>query len=189
MRRGRMLVFLLAVLLLLPVMRVSAEGELGAIRVTVVPEMEGSGLRLYYVGILTDSGLQLMPEFGGGFVKGQDLQTRELAAWLEELASEGLEKQIGKDGTAMFTGLPEGVYLLTQPEPAKGYYPIVPVLVALPEQDGSWLAQVSPKVELKAYAPPATGQSAAPVLGGVGMVASPVGIGVWHRVWNRKRKK
>ena len=188
MRRGGMVLILAAVVLLLA-LPVSAEGELGAVRVTTAAEMEGSRLRLSYVGILTDTGLQLMPEFGGGVVKGQDLQIRELASWLEGLAAEGLEKQIGKDGTAMFTGLPEGVYLLTQPEPAKDYYPIAPVLILLPEEDGSWLAQVSPKLEKRPYGPPVTGQSAAPVLGALGMAVSGLGMGICCGVRYRRRKK
>lgn len=187
MRRGGMVLILAAMVLLLA-LPVSAVGELGSVRVTAAEAMAGSRLRLSYVGILTEHGLQLTGEFGGGFVPKEDLQTRELAQWLQEQKHEALEKEIGDDGTVMFTGLPEGVYLLHQTEAAPGYYPIVPMLIRLPEADGTWFAQVSPKVEKEGYNPPGTGQSMAPVLGMIGMVLSASGIGICSGVWRKRRK-
>lgn len=181
-----MLILAAAVLAL--ALPVSAVGELGSVRVTAAEEMAGSRLRLSYVGILTEYGLQLTGEFGGGFVPKEDLQTRELAKWLQDQDREALEKEIGADGTVMFTGLPEGVYLLHQKEAAPGYYPIVPTLIRLPEADGTWLAQVSPKVEKEPYNPPGTGQSMAPVLGMTGMAISALGIGVCNGAWRKRRK-
>lgn len=189
MRRGGLAVLLAAVLTMVLVMPASAEGELGAIRLTMEPEMADSTVLLTYVGILHGGGLQLLPEFGGGYVTEQDLQTRELAQWLASLAAEGIEKQISRDGTVMFSGLPEGVYLLTQKDAAPGYYALAPMLIAMPEGDGSWFVQAEPKVEKKPYDAPETGQPITPVLAAMGMVISAFGIGICYENWHKNRKK
>lgn len=183
MRRGVLAVILAAVLVPVWILPVSAEGELGSIRVTVEPEREGTMLMLSYVGIEYGEGLQLMPEFGGGFVTGEDMRTRELWAWLAEQARDGLEKQITSEGTAMFTGLPKGVYLLTEKTPGDGS--LEPVLISLPEADGSWMAEVIPGQ----YVIPKTGQPITPVLWAMGMVVSAFGIGILYESWHKSRKK
>lgn len=188
MRRAALgiLAAVLAVLLAVPV---SAVGELGSIRVTAEPEMEGSQVMLSYAGILYAQGLQLTEEFGGGYVTGKDMGTRELVAWLAEQVGDGLKKKIGPDGTVMFSGLPEGVYLLTQQTAAPGYRPLEPMLIRLPEEDGSWMAQAYPKIEKGPYDMPETGQPITPVIGAMGMVISAFGIGIWYENWHKNRKK
>lgn len=189
MRRKGLAVLAAVVLVFLLAAPVSAEGELGAIRVTAAPDMADSKVMLSYVGIVCAGGLQLTPEFGGGYVTGQDMQTRELVTWLEEQAREGIEKAVDRDGTVMFTGLPEGVYLLTQKAAAPGYYAMQPVLIRLPEPDGSWLAQAYPKVEKMTYDAPQTGQPMTPVLAAMGMVISALGIGICYEAWHKNKKK
>ena len=54
--------------------------------------------------------------------------------------------------------------------------------------DGTWFAQVSPKVEKEGYNPPGTGQSMAPVLGMIGMVLSASGIGICSGARQKRRK-
>lgn len=180
---------LAAVLLWLLALPAAAEGELGSVRITAEPEMAESRVTLSYVGILTAGGLQLTQEFGGGFVTGEDLNSRELALWLAEQVRDGLEKPIGRDGTVMFTGLPRGVYLLTQKQGAAGYYALAPMLMALPEEDGSWLVQASPKVQKDPYAPPGTGQPLQPVMAALGAVLSALGLGTCLRGETRKRRE
>lgn len=189
MGRGGAAVLLAAVLAVLLTVPAAAAGELGAIRVTVAPDMADSTVMLSYAGIVCSGGLQLTGEFGGGYVTGQDMQTRELVTWLAEQVQEGIEKTVARDGTVMFTGLPEGVYLLTQKTAAPGYYAIQPMLIRLPEADGSWLAQAYPKLEKNPYDAPQTGQPMTPVLAAMGMVISAFGIGIWYEAWHKNKKK
>lgn len=189
MRKGGLAVILAAVLAAVLVLPAMAVGELGSIRIHMEPEMADSTVMASYVGNLYAGGLQLTAEFGGGFVTGQDAGTRELARWLAEQVCDGIKKQISRDGIVMFTGLPEGVYLLTQQEAAPGYYAMEPMLIRLPEPDGSWLAQAYPKVEKKPYDAPQTGQPMTPVIAAMGMVISAFGIGIWYENWHKNRKK
>ena len=183
MRRGGMAVILAAVLLVAVTQPALAVGELGSIRVTAEPGMAGSTLMLSYVGILWAEGLQLMPEFGGGYVTREDMHSGELAQWLQEQAWEGLERTVDEEGVAMFTGLPEGVYLLYQRTGSMD-----PVLLRLPEEDGSWMAQIRVTLDPQ-YEVPATGQPVTPVLAAMGMVLSAFGIGIWYESWHKRRKK
>ena len=187
MRRLGLLVILTAVLIPVLAVPVWAEGELGTIRVMASEEFADSTLLLSYVGILCGDGLQLMPEFGGEFVSGEELQTMELLSRLEQQAQEGIQKQVGMDGTAMFSGLPEGVYLLTQRKPAPGGEAVMPLLVRIPEEDGTWLAQIIPR--MKGYDGPQTGEPMTPVIAAMGMVISAFGIGIWYENWHKGRKK
>lgn len=180
---------MLAVLMGMLALPVSAVGEVGSIRVTAEPGMAGSSLTLSYVGNVWAGGLQLTEEFGGGYVTETDIKTRELIQWLSGQVRDGLEKEISQDGTVMFTGLPEGIYLLTQKIPAPGYYATQPMLIRLPEEDGSWMAQAYPKVEKFPYDTPQTGQSMTPILAAMGMVVSAFGIGIWYEKWHKSRKK
>jgi len=131
--------------------------------------------------------LQLMPEFGGGFVTAEDMHTPELLNWLEQQAWDGIGRQVDTAGIAMFSGLPEGVYLLTQKEAAPGGEAIVPALIPIPEEDGTWLVQIVPR--MKGYELPQTGQPMTPVAAAMGMVISAFGIGIWYENWHKNRKK
>lgn len=181
------LMILTAVLIPVLMVPVKAEGELGTIRVTVSEEFAESTLLLSYVGIGYGDGLQLMPEFGGGVVTPEDMDTPALLTWLEQQVCDGIVRQVDTAGTAMFSGLPEGVYLLTQKEAAPGGEAIAPTLVRIPEKDGTWLAQIIPR--MKGYDLPQTGQPMTPVAAAMGMVISAFGIGIWYENWHKNRKK
>ena len=189
MRRGGLALVLAGALLLLLALPASAAGETGTIRVTVLPGMAGSTVTLYLAGKLSAGGLQLTEAFGGGYITGRDIQTRELTQWLADRAEGGTGRQISRDGTVMFTGLEEGVYLLTQKEAAAGYYAMTPMLIVLPEEDGTWYAQAYPKVEPKDDLIPETGQPFTPVLWAMGMILSAFAIGIWYENWHKNRRK
>ncbi len=189
MGRKGVVAILSAMLVLRLVIPAAAAGEQGTIRVTTEPGLADSSILLCCVGQIHAGGLQLNEDFGGGYVAGQDMQTRTLVNWLEELAENGTVKQFDQDGIAMFTGLAEGVYLLVQKQGAPGYYAMEPMLVSLPERDGSWLVQAYPKIQQKPYDGPKTGQPMAPVLGAMGMVLSSLGMGAWYEGWHKRRRK
>ncbi|MCD8022012.1 MAG: hypothetical protein LUF30_03230, partial [Lachnospiraceae bacterium] len=64
---------------------------------------------------------------------------------------EGTEQSVGNDGTAEFTDLDLGLYLVVQTVPSTGYYVIDPFVVTIPyDFSGTWVYDVdaSPKTEI-----------------------------------------
>ncbi len=85
-----------------------------------------------------------------------DVQSSELAAELQGYAEKheitGTTKNIGSDGTAVFSDLELGLYLLVQHDAADGYNRAVPFLISVPNvEDGRYVYDVNaaPKVELE----------------------------------------
>lgn len=152
-RRGVAAVFLAAVMMTMPLTTARAAGEQGSIRLDMGPELAGKTAVLYLV---LDTGAGEM-----------------------ELAGQGLRKELSEAGTAMFTGLAEGMYLVSVED-------ILAVPVTLPEKDGSWMAQIAPGL---VYITPETGQPIEPLMWTVGMGLSALGIGIWYAAWLRRKKQ
>ena len=182
----RMWAVVLAVMLLpLLGLRTMAAEETGSIRVTMQRgEKTVSGaVTLYRVGEPIPEGYRLAADFGGGIVRQEDAQSPYLAQWLAEMAGQqGMSRSL-EDGTAEFTRLEPGLYLLVQTETEDGYLAVKPFLVELPCQ-GQWNVHAYPKNQAAEL--PATGQSPLPILGGIGMVLSSVGLALCA---GRRRKK
>ena len=189
MHRGGITLVLVLVLLGNFALPCRAAGERGTIRVVLEPEMADSLVMLQRVGSMQSEGLELTQTYGGGYVAGADVQTRELAGWLEEQGGFGTGKRVSRDGTVMFSALEEGVYLLTQGEASPGYYAIDPVLIPIPEADGSWYAEISPGAQRRECGVPETGSPATPVLGAMVMVLSAYIMGIWYEKWHISRRK
>ncbi|MGN0976689.1 MAG: LPXTG cell wall anchor domain-containing protein [Faecousia sp.] len=181
----RMWPVVLAVMLLpLLGLRTMAAEETGSIRVTMQrgETTIGGAVTLYRVGEPISEGYRLAADFGGGIVWQEDAQSPYLAQWLAETAGEqGLSRRL-EEGTAEFTRLEQGLYLLVQTETEAGYLAVKPFLIELPCQ-GQWNVQACPKTQA---ALPATGQSIMPFLGGIGMVLSSIGLALCA---GRRRKK
>lgn len=104
----------------------------------------GGTLTLYQVGdVAEDNGdylFQLTDTFSGSGFSLEDLESAELAAGLVKYAQAnhlaGVTVSLEKDGTASFTDLKLGLYLLVQNQPAEGYYAVNPFLVAVPAKEG-----------------------------------------------------
>lgn len=153
MSRRVMAFFLAAWLAAVLALPARAAGERGAVRVELGPGMAGKTVTLYPV---TDTG------------------AGEL-----ELCSEGWSQELSEAGVAMFTGLEEGMYLLSVEN-------ILAVPVKLPEADGTWMAEIAPEL---VYIVPETGQPITPVFWAMGMILSAFGIGIWYENWHKSRKK
>lgn len=152
MHRGGMALMLAAAMVLMLAVPARAAGETGTIRVAMGEELAGKTAMLYPV---------------------VDIGAGEL-----ELSNVGWCRELSEEGTAMFTGLAEGMYLLSVEK-------ILAVTVTLPETDGSWMAEIGPV----GYILPQTGQPVTPVLWAMGMVLSAFGIGIWYEALHKKRKK
>ncbi|MDO5400829.1 MAG: LPXTG cell wall anchor domain-containing protein [Eubacteriales bacterium] len=158
----------------LPVM---AGQTLGSIQVTLAQGEDraaGGSVSLYQVGVPAGPDYSLTEAFGSGIIKGEDALSSILARWLADSVEEaGLEKPLDGEGSAEFSGLPEGLYLLVQTQPSVGFYPMEPILVTLP-YEYQWHVQAFPKCEIMDI--PATGQPMEPFLGAAGMVLSGSGL-------------
>ena len=131
---------------------------------------------------------RLTETFGSGLVKREDIVSDALANWLAEIAiRSGKPRILDADGSACFTDLPEGVYLLLQTEDIAGIDPFQPMLIMLPSGGAMELA-VFP-LERRVYAQcPQTGQRNVPLLGAMGMILSGLGFLVCLE-WLRKNKR
>ena len=183
----RMWAAVLAVMLLPGLgLRAMAAEETGSIRVTMQrgEKTVGGAVTLYRVGEPIPEGYRLTADFGGGIVREEDAQSPYLAQWLAEMAGEQGASRSLEDGTAEFTRLERGLYLVVQTETEAGFLAVKPFLVELPCQ-GQWNVHAYPKTQ-QAAALPATGQSPLPILGGIGMVLSSIGLALCA---GRRRKK
>lgn len=157
----------------------AAAEELGSIRVTLqhgqLPAADGA-VALYRAGTEVDGNYWLGEEFGGGMVLPADTLSPALAQWLEELAPEPeVVEPLDSQGSAEFSDLPSGLYLLVQTEASTGLLPMEPMTLTIPCQ-GQWNLQAFPKAQALTWAVPATGQSPLPFLGMVGMILSGGGL-------------
>ena len=148
----------------LPAMATSANSVLsrkGSIEVTRYDHQNDTALRggkltLYKVADVTRSNGDLKfsytEDFKGCGIALGDLTDSTLAARLEAklpAGAQGTTRTVSEEGTAAFTKLPLGLYLVVQTEASKGYEAVNSFLVSLPMADESgWLYTVdaSPKV-------------------------------------------
>lgn len=99
----------------------------------------GGKLCVYQVSTLTQDGNRLLyaatsdfPTFRATADITSPALAKAMAEYAEENHVQGTTLTIRSDGTAVVENLTTGVYLVTQPEAAAGYYPIDPFLVSIP---------------------------------------------------------
>ena len=122
-------------------------------------KIPGGEVVLYQVAEITYA-------FTNGFENcGLKLDNLEDELLAEKLKAEigastvGVAQTIGADGTAGFSGLEEGIYLVVQTKAANGYEMFSPFLVSLPmRENGQWKYQVEamPKIEVSVSGKPET---------------------------------
>ena len=157
----------------------SAAENRGSIRVKLevgdLPVINGA-VTLYQVGIKQEEGYRITEGFGGGIVRKSDTDSEKLAQWLAESAEEaGMSMMLDADGNAVFSELEEGLYMLVQTERMDGFYPIYPVLLAIPQEE-NWDVLVHKAPVPVVTELPKTGQSLIPFFGILGMVLSATGL-------------
>ena len=178
MRKG-ICTLALAVLLSGAIPAARAAEQYGSIRVKLdageLPVINGA-VTLYQVGNRIEDGYRLTERFGGGIIRLDEAHSDNLAQWLAESAGEtGMTMLLDADGTAVFSDLEEGLYILVQTERMDGFYTILPELLRVPEGD-IWDIQLYKQPVPVVTEIPRTGQSPAPVLGVLGMILSSAGL-------------
>lgn len=174
----RMLIFL-ALAAALTVPEVSAAEMTGSIQVHLDAgdlAVTNGAVTLYQVGTRSEEGYRIAEGFGGGIVRLEDADSETLAQWLaESVGEEGKTLLLDADGNAVFSNLPEGLYLLVQTQQMDGFYPILPILLTMP-QDGSWDVPACRKPAPIVTEIPKTGQTPVPYFGAMGMLLSGTGL-------------
>ena len=161
-------------------MPVHASEATGSIRITLDTfdqAVTNGTVTLYRVGQENDNGYRILEEFGGGLVRKDDANSPYLAQWLTQMTGDnGTTRLLDADGSAEFSKLPDGLYLLIQTEPMDGFYSFRPFLVTLP-MDDSCSIQVSPLIQpIPSDEPPPTGQHPAPIFAAMALVVSGLGL-------------
>ncbi len=180
---------LAAVVLSLLGLSARAAEQTGTIRVTL-ESTDGTPVSgvvtLYRVGEAVSEGYRITEEFGGGIVRQEDALSPHLAWFLAEMeATGGTGRILDESGSAEFSDLEQGLYLLVQREVREGYQAARPYLIALP-YEGQWQIQAYPGVKAVETESPKTGQHPAPLLGAMAMVLAGMGLAVCA---DRKRRK
>lgn len=140
---------------------------------------------LYQVGMKVEDGYRISEGFGGGIIRQTDVDSENLAQWLAETVSmPGTSLLLDADGTAVFSDLEEGLYMVVQTERMDGFYPIYPVLMTIPDAE-SWDVKIYREPVPVVTEIPRTGQSPIPFLGVLGMILSSAGL----LICIRKNKK
>lgn len=135
-------------------------------------EVHDGEVTLYRAGKRVGDCYRLEPAFGGGLVKEADARSEALAYWLSEtVTGEGEIRILDADGTAWYSGLEEGLYLLVQSSPSEGLDPVPPMLLTVPFS-GQWELVALPQYQAIQIPVPETGQHASPLIGAMGMVLS-----------------
>jgi len=131
---------------------------------------------LYQVGTRVADGYRIAEGFGGGIVREEDSCSANLAQWLAETAGEtGQTMLLDADGCAVFSNLEDGLYMLIQTERMDGFYPILPILLTIPEEERRDVQVYREPVPIVTEIPK-TGQSPAPFFGILGMILSSAGL-------------
>lgn len=190
----RRCIALLAALLLLTVPRSHASEQTGSITVRMTHDghtVSGGSVTLYRVAELGDD-WQYVPEFADSCLdrKGplSPADAEQLAEYAQHNAISGQTEPLGSDGTAIFSPLQTGLYLLVQREPGAGYLPVKPFFISVPQQiGGEWICDVDagPKCAPEPAGPgiPQTGQLRwpVPVMTALGLCLMAAGLLLYRR--------
>lgn len=162
--------------------------QTGSIR--VIPETKPpaeSAVTLYHAGVEADGGYWLDEVYGGGLIRWGDLPSLSLASWLaEHEAAEGTTVPFDAEGSALFSSLSPGLYLIRQTGVSTGNDTIPPFVIELPYED-IWEITVRPQTMTADQSPPPTGQEPAPVIAAV--VLAVTGTGLLGMAVYTKRKR
>ncbi len=175
---GAIAAALLLPVLCLPARASETEGSIQVVLRSGETPLVGGTVTLFLVGERSEDGYRILDTFGGGFVRHEDALSPQLAQWLAQMEGEpGMTRILDADGSADFSRLKEGLYLLVQNGTVEDYFPIMPFLMVLP-YEGQWNVQAYPYTQQVYTECPRTGQHPAPILGALGMVLSGVGLAV-----------
>lgn len=143
-------------------------------------------ISIYKVAERSEEDYKLLQSLGGGLVKSRDVQSPVLAKWLVELIEgEGIPRILDADGIAYYTGLDDGLYLITQGKWDSLDIGFDPILVPIPYM-GSMIVGVKPKMNQLITESPKTGDYFSPLVAAMGIVLCSLAIGACIEKLNQK---
>lgn len=182
LRKSGMLVTLFFLMLHLGIAASAAEVT-GTIRITL--DTNGGEVTLYPVGTPAASGYRLRGTYGGGYIQEKDANSPMLALWLAETQDEGVQRILDADGSACFSNLEAGLYLVKHTDELADEV-AAPFLVQLPYQ-GQWEVDATP-TKTKPMEQPKTGQDPGIYFGLAGMLLSATGLLCCSMVMSHRKR-
>lgn len=131
---------LLTVLILLMLPQVRASGQTGSISVRMTHgghAVSGGSITLYRIASLSEDWCYVpVPEFSSCGIDLSGALSPADAEFLSDYAEDipGQTRELDSDGFTDFSPLEPGLYLLVQREAGRGYLPVKPFFVGLPQQ-------------------------------------------------------
>lgn len=119
----------------------------GSLKITVhdgATPVPGGQLTLYRVGDIDVSGATpkfvLNAQVAASKISLSDVHSKttaqNLLQWMQNHGIQGQVRNVGSDGTVIYTDVPAGLYLVTQNQAATGYEAMAPFLISVPNSDG-----------------------------------------------------
>lgn len=187
LKRGMMIVLVIVAVFSLSASAKATEMK-GSVEVKLdageLPVINGA-VTIYLVGVPIEGGYRLLDRYGGGIVRTEDVDSRNLAFWLGELTDNGRELLLDVDGRVVFSGVEEGLYLVEQTQRMDGFYPFRTFLAEVPAGI-QWTRRFEPAVNPITDEPPCTGDLTLH-LGALGMLLSGGGL-VACGIWGKRKK-
>ena len=152
--------------LLVPV-QAAETGSLQVVPVWSGKQIVGGQVSLSRVGDRTAEGFRITDGLADWIVSEQEVLSGSWTAWLEQQAKDSVIRPVEQGTGAVFTDLPEGLYLVRQPQSAPEFMTFRPFLLSVPEGE-QW--EVIRQVPLIRNAEaPLTGDRHVPLVGAMGI--------------------
>ena len=151
---------------LLPV-RAAETGTVQIVPVWGGKQIVGGTVQLSRVGDRTAEGFRITDGLADWIVSEQEVLSGSWTLWLENQAQDSVNRTVEQGTGAYFADLPEGLYLVRQPESAPEFMAFRPFLLSIPEGE-QWdvVAQVP---LIRDGENPMTGDRHVPLLGAMGI--------------------
>ena len=187
---GSKLICILAVVMMVAGLAVPAAAQsVGEIRVTLDfgdGEVHDGSVIFRLAARPEGEHYRLLDAFGGGIIRREDMVSDALALWLAEtVRREETARILDADGSACFTNLEEGLYLLVQGEEIQWMDPFEPILIPMPS-NGQWQLSAWPQQRLILAQCPQTGQPITLLLAAMGLIFSSMGLIACYEKIRRK---
>lgn len=99
---------------------------------------------VFFAGSPTAGGYALTEEFGGGEITQMDVLSPELTVWMAGKARGGIQLASDENGSVLFRGLGEGLYLVTGQGNELGEGQFDPFLITIPWDGYIWEIKATP---------------------------------------------
>ena len=162
----------LAMGILLPA-EAASNGEISIVPRNKEEAISGGSVTVSRVGIASGTDYQITGKTGNWFIAADELFLPETVTWIRKHAkAKEITQEANEEGVFRFSGLGEGLYLVTQNKAQEAYAPFQPFLVELPVGGEVWKAEAYPQVHPISSENPKTADHPAPIIAAMGLALS-----------------